>query len=85
MSHSSLTMKVKAGPGADIMVVAQQMCDLATVMQIDVECEFNDVKCIAQPNAEVAELIGNYWLASSGTRTTKLAFAYSRPKKDSHA
>ena len=73
-----ISVKVDVLAGCDISRAAQQACELATKIGVNVEFKFNDVTCVAQPNAEFTDMVGEWYLMLNNGRQYKMAFARSR-------
>lgn len=64
---NNISIEVKMSPGTCIEDAAKEACDLATKVGVSIEFKFNDVLCVAQPNGNVSELVGKYYLVMAGS------------------
>jgi len=68
-----ISLKVEGHPGCSIEGVCEAMQKLSRRLEIDVDCQFNDVLLMAQPTGDYKRLVESYNDVVSSGRQHKYA------------
>ena len=68
--------------GCTIEEACKKAIDIATKLDINVDCEFNDVNMIIFPNADLQDTLINYWVSQRSKDKHKIAVGFPSYEED---